>query len=254
MSARAPLRALLLDLDDTLLVNPMATFIPAYFQALTRYVAGHVPPERLIAELLRATRAMDGNDGSGPTNQETFAAHFYPALGVERAELEPVLERFYAEAFPALRVLARRLPEAREIVRWAFDHDLQVAIATNPLFPRTAIAQRLEWAGVPEREFPYALVTTYEDTHATKSHPAYYREILAALGRAPAECLMVGDDWGWDIEPTVTMGMAAYWIADPAAPRPRPELAVLGQGRLGDFWRVVERHGQELLAGGAAGG
>jgi FMN phosphatase YigB (HAD superfamily) len=248
------LRAILFDLDDTLLGNPMERFVPVYFQALTRYVAHLIPPERLVPELLRATRAMEANDGTGPTNEEAFAAVFYPALGYERASLEPVFRRFYAEEFHKLRTLTRTLPEARPLVEWAFERDLQVAIATNPLFPRAPIEQRLEWAGVPVTEFDYALVTTYEDMHATKARPAYYREILARLGRQPDECLMIGDNWEWDVARPASVGIPVYWIAEPGAAAPplptgrgdeKSSLppgrgdkrgVLVGQGTLADLW------------------
>jgi len=240
------LKAILFDLDDTLLGNPMETFVVAYFQALTRHVAHLIPPERLISELMRATQAMEINDGNGPTNEETFAAVFYPALGHERAALEPLFERFYAEEFPKLRTLTQPRAEARLLVEWAFEHGLQVIIATNPLFPRTAIEQRLEWAGVPVTEFDYALVTTYEDMHATKAHPAYYREIVTRLGRQPGECLMVGDDWGRDIAPAASVGIPVYWIAEPddAPPSLPPHRGdkrgvLVGQGTLAGLWGWV---------------
>lgn len=233
------LRAVLFDLDGTLLDNPMERFVPAYLHALSAYVAALVPPERFVAELLAATRAMSHNDGRGPTNEEVFATAFYPALGVERDVLEPVLHRFYVEEFPRLRRTTRPRPEARELVRWAFALGLDVVIATNPLFPRAAIEQRIAWAGVPVEEFPYALVTTYENMHATKDHPAYYREILAVLGRAPEECLMVGDDWGWDIRPAVELGMHAFWIANGSAAPPSPALPLAGAGSLADLWDRV---------------
>ncbi len=136
------IKAILFDLDDTLLANPMDAFIRAYFQALTQYMAHMIPPDRLIAELLRATRAMEANDGSGPTNEEAFDAVFYPALGYEKAVLQPIFENFYAEEFPKLRAMTHPIPEARPMVEWAFAHALQVVIATNPMFPRMAIEQR----------------------------------------------------------------------------------------------------------------
>ena len=40
---------------------------------------------------------MEANVGVGITNEEAFAAVFYPALGHERSDLEPVLAQFYAE-------------------------------------------------------------------------------------------------------------------------------------------------------------
>jgi HAD superfamily hydrolase (TIGR01549 family) len=236
------LKAILFDLDDTLIGNSMETFVPAYFQALTRYVAQLIPPERLVSELLRCTREMEANDGTGPTNEERFAAAFFPAVGHEPEELKPVFERFYAEEFQKLRGLTRTLPEARPLVEWAFERGLQVAIATNPLFPRSPIEQRLEWAGVPVTDFDYALVTSYENMHATKAHPAYYREILAQLGRQPGDCLMVGDDWKRDIAPAASVGIPGYWItnssdAPPALPPGRGDKrgGLVGRGTLADL-------------------
>ena len=66
------LKALLLDLDDTLLVNPMEPFIRAYFQALGAHMAHLVPPERLLEELMRGSRALEANTGAGLTNDEQF--------------------------------------------------------------------------------------------------------------------------------------------------------------------------------------
>ena len=234
------MRAILFDLDDTLLGNSMESFMPAYFQAVTAYVAYLVSPERLLPELIRASRVMMSNDGSGSTNEEVFAAAFYPALGFEREELEPVFERFYAQEFPKLQPLTQRRPEARALVEWAFERGLQVVIATNPLFPRTAIEQRLDWAGVPVTEFDYALVTTYEDLHATKDHPAYYRQVLACLGREPGECMMVGDDWKWDVVTPTTLGIPAYWIAEPGAAHPEGDVTPLGQGTLADLCKWIK--------------
>ena len=237
------LRAIFFDLDDTLLSNSMDTFVPLYFRALTRYVGHLIPRECLISELLRGTRAMEANDGTGPTNEEAFAAVFYPALGHEPDELRPVFEQFYAEEFPKLRALTQPRPEARPLIGWAFERGLQVVIATNPLFPRSAIEQRLEWAGVPVTEFDYALITSYEIMHATKAHPAYYREILTRLDRQPDECLMIGDNWEWDIAQAVSVGIPAYWIVGPGSAPPADGVSLIGHGTLADLWESVQAGG-----------
>jgi FMN phosphatase YigB (HAD superfamily) len=234
------LKALLLDLDDTLIDNAMDTFIPAYFRALEAFVAGMVEPGLFIQELLNATRTMDGNDGTGPSNEEVFAAAFYPALGVSRDELEPLLARFYAEAFPRLEPLTQPRPAAPKVVDWAKDRGLQVVIATNPLFPRTAIEQRMAWGGVGVDRFEYELVTCYENSHATKSSPAYFRDIVESLGRRPDECLMVGDNWGWDVVCAGEAGLPAYWIAADGAQPPEPVVPVVGQGDLDAFLAAAE--------------
>jgi HAD superfamily hydrolase (TIGR01549 family) len=233
------LKAVLFDLDDTLLGNSMESFVPAYFQALTRYVAHLIPPDQLVAELMRGTEAMNANDGTGPTNEEAFAAVFYPATGYEPDELRPTFERFYAEEFAKLRRMTQPRPEARLLVEWAFERGLQVVIATNPIFIRSAIEQRLDWADVSVAEFNYALVTSYETMHATKSHPAYYREIARRLKRQPDECLMVGDNWEWDIAPAASVGMAVYWIAEPDQVPPDDDVSPVGQGTLADLWEGI---------------
>lgn len=234
------LKALLLDLDDTLIDNPMDTFIPAYFGALKTFVGGVVEPGRFIEELLNATRAMDGNDGTGPSNEEVFAAAFYPALEVPREELEPLLARFYGEAFPQLAPLTGQRPAAPMIVEWAKRRGLQVVIATNPLFPRTAIEQRMAWGGVGVDRYDYELVTCYENSHATKSSPEYFREIVDFLGRQPGECLMVGDNWGWDVVCAGKAGIPSFWIAAGGSQPPEPVVDIVGRGDLDEFLAVAE--------------
>jgi FMN phosphatase YigB (HAD superfamily) len=233
------LKAVCFDLDDTLLGNSMDTFLPAYFQALTRYLDHLVPPERLLAQLMRATEAMNAHRNRHITNEEAFASVFYPAVKRDRSTLERVFERFYVEEFPKLRSLTHRRPEARPLVAWALKRELQVAVATNPLFPRVAVEQRLAWAGVSVDDFDYALVTTYENMHATKSHPAYDREILGRLTRRPGECLMVGDSWEMDVLPASSVGLHVYWVTDGGeVPSRDPSLA--GHGTLAALWATVK--------------
>ena len=236
------IRALLLDLDNTLLRNDMETFVPAYLAALSEHVADHFPKETFIQHLMRATNAMFTNTDTTRTNMEVFDEAFFPAIGRTRRELEPLFDEFYALRFPQLRGLTRPDPAARPLVEWAFAQGFQVVVATNPLFPRTAIEQRLEWAGVPVEEFPYDLVTSYEDMHATKPHPAYFLEIARRLGRQPEECLMVGDDWRLDIQPAAAAGMEVYWIAGPGQQPPAEEPALAGFGDLAAFSRWAREH------------
>ncbi|MCG7852694.1 MAG: hypothetical protein MIO92_09240, partial [Methanosarcinaceae archaeon] len=52
------IRAVLFDLDDTLLENDMDRFVKAYFDLLTPHLAHMVPPEIFVSALLHATYAM----------------------------------------------------------------------------------------------------------------------------------------------------------------------------------------------------
>jgi HAD superfamily hydrolase (TIGR01549 family) len=184
-------KAVLFDLDGTLLDSNMETFLPPYLKRISARVAPIMPPQEFVAQLMRATELMLANDGQ-VTNEELFAAAFYPAIGRSRAEMEPIFEAFYAEDFPALQQYTRRKPEARTIMRRIFNLGYDVAITTNPLVPATAVRQRLDWAGVDD--FPYRLVTTYENSRFCKPNPRYFEDVAGRLGHATGECLVVGDE------------------------------------------------------------
>jgi FMN phosphatase YigB (HAD superfamily) len=88
--------------------------------------------------------------------------------------------------------------------------------------------------------YDYELVTCYENSHATKSSPAYFQEIIECLGRQPEECLMVGDNWGWDVVCAGKAGIPSYWIATDGAGPPEPVVPIVGQGDLDLFLAAAE--------------
>jgi FMN phosphatase YigB (HAD superfamily) len=229
------IKAILFDLDDTLLINPMSVFVPAYLRALTEFMADRLDGELLTSSLLEAVRVMDRNTDWSRTNAEVFFEAFLPQLGGDRAELRTAFDRFYAESYPSLRALTAPDPHAAAAVVWARRTGRKVVVATNPMFPETAIKQRIRWAGFQDGGAGFDHVTTIENSHATKAHPEYYSEIVRRLGLQAGECVMVGDNWQWDVAHAVEAGLSAYWIADDAEPRPDPTLPALGQGSLGDF-------------------
>ncbi len=241
------MKAILLDLDDTLLSNNIRTFLPAYFESLARFLKEKIPSERLIRELLRGTAFMDADSASDLTNEEAFESVFYASSGLIKEEIRPLFARFYSEEFPKLRVYTRPIFGARKLVELAFSRGWQVVVATNPVFPRTAVELRLDWAGVPVQDFAYTLITSLENMHATKASSAYYREILAKMAIAPGECLMVGDDWSMDMVPAAEEGIPGYWItessgaallSDERRAQPVSEELRFGEGTL---WALYER-------------
>jgi len=229
------------DLDDTLLGNDMEQFLPRYFALLGEYARPIFADRRqLLEELVHGTQAMIGDPDPSRTNREKFWRTFTERTGLDQEEAEPFFNRFYEEEFPRLRSVTEQRPVAQELVRACFDRGLQVAIATNPLFPRRAIEHRLAWAGLPTAEFDFALVTSYENMHAAKPNKAYYREILARTGAKPETTLMVGDHWENDMAPAAAVGIRIYWVAPEEAQPPTPPAGdglLVGAGPLEKFQR-----------------
>lgn len=186
-------KTILFDLDGTLLPMDTEEFLRHYLKAVAAYGSSLLPPDGLLAELMASTMIMVGNTDPTLTNEQVFAASFYPKFEQEAAELTPFFDRFYREEFPKLKVACPGTPGiARQVVQAVVDQGYEIVLATNPLFPRLAVEERMRWVGVDD--LPWRLITTYEEMHATKPHAAYYQEILAKIGRAAEECLMVGND------------------------------------------------------------
>jgi HAD superfamily hydrolase (TIGR01549 family) len=209
------LNTILFDLDNTLLINNMDSFIPAYLKLISSYAAELYDPRRFVQEMLAATEVMSANTDPAVSNETAFWDEFSRLTGWDRADMIPFFARFYETQFDTLQRLTRPRPEARALVEWAFDVGHRVVIATNPVFPQIATEKRLTWARLGVEEFDYALVTTYENMHATKPHREYYDEILEHVGCAPAQALMVGDDRQLDIEPAGAVGIRTYLVDSP---------------------------------------
>ncbi|UCC18354.1 MAG: HAD family hydrolase [Promethearchaeota archaeon] len=187
------IKAILFDLDCTLLDIDLDKFIPEYLKSLAQSVAHLIPPKKFISKILQASNAIEQNDGT-ISNLEVYEKVFFPIEGYSWEQLEPYFNEYYEKDFPKLCQYADKKPEARAVVQKAFDKGYDVIIATTPLLPATAIEQRLEWADVAD--FPYRLITTIENSHATKSttHLLYYDQILNKIGYPADACLMVGDE------------------------------------------------------------
>lgn len=182
----------LFDLDGTLLPMDQEAFIKSYFGRL----AAHMEPygydkEKLLKTIWSSTGAMIQN-ATGRTNEEIFWECMVKVYGPDIRDDEPKFDEFYRVGFPEVRESCGYRPEAAEVIATCKERGLRVALATNPFFPATATHQRIAWAGMDKEDF--ALITTYENSHACKPNPAYYHEVLEKLGAVPEECLMVGND------------------------------------------------------------
>jgi FMN phosphatase YigB (HAD superfamily) len=226
---------LLFDLDDTLLGNNMDMFLPAYLRALSACMASYSDPGGLIKTLMDASGKMIANLRPDRTLEEVFDAGFYPPLGIDKEQVRGILETFYRVEFPKLRSLTQYKPEAVELVKASLSRGYRVAIATNSLFPSTAITQRLSWAGLSPDQYPMALIPSFQTFHYAKPNPAYFSELMAKMAWPEGPVVMAGDSFSNDINPARQAGLSTFWVDSPDGSLPEDQFIPNGRGSLLEF-------------------
>lgn len=238
---------LLLDLDDTLLKNNIDAFLPHYLSAFSRHVADLIDPDRFVKSLLAGTREMVENRQPDCTLKEKFESVFYPIAGLQQGDFQATADLFYTQVFPTLREFTQPIPQAVEFVNEAVARNCRLVIATNPLFPYTAIHQRLSWAELPAERYPFELISSYETFHFAKPDPAFFAEVMARVGWPEGPAIVVGDDLERDIRPGRSLGLPAFWVVEDREPAGDERLTPNAWGSLNQFFPWVDMTPQENL-------
>lgn len=226
---------LLLDLDDTLLVNNMDTFLPQYLGAFSRHVSEFIPPEIFVQTLLIGTQAMIANRRPDCTLEEVFDQAFFSKVKVDVDRFRQLADQFYEEIFPSLQPSTRPMQGAVQLVKQSVEKGYHLAVATNPLFPISAIRQRLAWANLGVDKYPFQAITSYESFHFAKPEPAYFAELLARMGWPDGPVVMVGDDMERDIIPASSLGLATYYVGRSEMPSNGKDCPPTASGSLQDL-------------------
>ena len=186
------LKAVLFDLDGTLLPMDQDVFIRTYFGLLAQRLAPYgYDPKVLIDTIWKAISAEMTNNGSR-SNQEAFWDVFTSVFGEESRKHESVFDDFYRNEFNDVVKVCEPSPKADGIVKMLRKAGCKVILATNPLFPKIATENRIRWAGMDKGDFD--LYTTFEDCGLCKPNLEYFRYILDMFKLKPEECIMVGND------------------------------------------------------------
>lgn len=238
----------LFDLDGTLLQNLDSVFIPAYIDLLGNYLGKEIPSQKIQIAVLKATQFMEANNDPSKTLEECFDDYFYPKIGLLKSNLQVEIDQFYQEFFPSLRVYTSELDEAKLLTNKLIEKGTDLVIATNPLFPRVAITQRIQWANLRPQIEDYSLITSYENFHFAKPNPAYYAEILANLGWPEGPVVMVGNDWMRDIEPAEKIGIPTFFLAEGNENSLKSINPKSSQGS----WYDLERWIEEMILNGSS--
>ncbi len=205
------IKAVMFDLDGTLLPMDQEIFLNAYMGKLAAHMAPYgYEPETLVKSIWASTMAVIKADGS-LSNEDKFWQTITSICGEQVKRDMPIFEEFYQDKFQEISNVCGNDPEANQVVKFLRDKGITLILATNPVFPAVATNSRIKWAGLDREDF--SLVTTYENSHFCKPNIKYYVEILDKMGLDPRECLMVGNDVAEDMI-AATLGMEVFLVTD----------------------------------------
>lgn len=236
-----PIKAVLFDLDGTLLPMDQDAFVNIYFRQLARHLAPRgYDPEKLIAAIWQGTKAMVKNDGQ-KSNEAVFWDLFAGLFGEDARKDEPHFDAFYRTAFGQARDACGYTEKAAQLVKRAKEAGLRTVLATNPIFPDVATSQRIQWAGLKKEDFEW--YTTYENARFCKPNPAYYGDILEKLGLKGEECLMIGND-ALEDGAAAQLGMKVFIIRDCLLNEDKVDCSRFAMGGFDEAMAFVEEMAQ----------
>lgn len=229
---------LLFDLDGTLLPVDTDEFINNYLKLLSSKLKKWIKPKDFIEKLMASTYVMMQDLDPSKTNEEVFWQDFSPKMPFDKKEdLLSIFNEFYERDFPTLSSIVKKNPIPNQILSTALKKGYELVIATSPIFPKSAIYERLRW--IDALDFPYKLVTTYENMHFSKPHIEYYSEIIERIKKNPEECMMIGNDVEEDLI-AGNLGLKTYLVTDHMLNRKNLEIKCDFTGSLKDLLDFIK--------------
>jgi len=205
---------ILFDLDGTLVRFYQDDFITTYFKELSKvFVKLGLDAEKACKGVWVGTKAMVLNDGA-ELNTRRFWDAFAEFMGIEGELLkatEAACDDFYSNEFNIVKSIVKHSDIPTRLVRAMAAKGYDIVLATNPLFPPCAVDTRLGWIGLDRDDF--RLITHYENSSFCKPNPAYYKEVLSKIGKAPEQCIMIGNNPAEDMCVS-KLGMDVFLVID----------------------------------------
>ena len=227
-------KAILFDMDGTLVPMDLNAFTKGYFQLLFKKLARHgLDPAAFGKNMWAGVAAMVQNDGSD-TNENRFWQVFCEKTGVDKDTVNRDCLEFYGNEFQQARQFTGDNPLAAKAVALAREKAPRVILATNPMFPMVGQQTRMGWVGLKPEDFD--LVTAYEQERFCKPNPLYYTSICQRLGLDPWQCLMIGNDESEDMYAASQAGLQGWLVTDWMIPSPEHPW----DGPRGSFAQTVE--------------
>lgn len=206
------LKAILLDLDNTLILFDELKYYEAYFKRLNAFFGDDFTPDELRTRVINGTMGLARNNGE-KTNLDCFLEVFAKDLDVDASQLWERFMVFYREAYDSIPVTVTVPEGLHDVLARLRRSGLKLVIASNPIFPVIAQEKRLGWGNLEPAWFD--LFTHMENMRYVKPTADYFLQTCQLIAEEPTACLMVGNDPVNDMA-AAKAGLKTYRTTDAA--------------------------------------
>jgi FMN phosphatase YigB (HAD superfamily) len=230
--------ALLLDLDGTLLDIEVSFFLDTMVESMIdhfqEFVSSDVFRDGLIGGI---DEIMADPRPEGETNEEGFYRVFQRITGLKPKMAGEKFSSYYHQVFPRFENFGSQVQGASDLIDMAACKGYRLALATNPIFPRASVVERMRWGNLSPDQFD--VITDMETTRSCKPQKEYFEDLSAALSVPPEKCLMVGNDVEQDLAAS-QVGMKTYLVDRKIIQRGSGRVFPDWRGDLGELGRLLE--------------
>lgn len=231
------IKAILFDLDGTLLPMDEETYIKEYFSLLYNKVKDRgYSAKKLFGAIWKSFDATVLNDGTR-SNEDVFWSVFVSIMGDGVIKDKPVFNHFYSNEYNQAASSCGFDKMARETIKKLKSLGYTIILATNPVFPSPATRSRIKWAGLDENDF--SLITTYENSSYCKPNVKYYEEILSKMNLTSNECLMIGNDAEEDMVAS-DLGLDVFLLTNCLINRKNKDIDQFPHGDFYALWKFLD--------------
>jgi len=185
------LKAILIDLDNTLILFDELEYYNAFFEKLNSCFSDEFSTDELKERVVNGTMGLRHNTG-GKNNLDCFLAVFAKGREEKSAALWERFMLFYRESYDDIKVAVGVPDGLQDGMDRLRQSGLKLVIASNPIFPVIAQKKRMRWGNLDPAWFD--LFTDIENMNHVKPSVDYYLQVCRMIGEAPETCLMIGND------------------------------------------------------------
>lgn len=231
-------KAVFFDLDGTLLPMDFQKFMELYFGNMMNHFKGSLDVSKLPEAIMAGTYEMV-KDTSDKTNESVFMDFFGDYYDIDSKDYMSKFDLFYKTGFDAVQPATWQSEAMQEVVKYLKSKDIDIVIATNPLFPIEANYRRIKWAGLDANDFKH--ITCLEQNTKCKPNPLFYEEVLSQTGYKAEEVLMVGNDYVEDGVAS-TIGIETYIVTECAMNKEKSTFTIHHESGMEDFLKYIKNN------------